>query len=255
MIWLESFLKVLGNRIFFNMAKSKKSKSIFLISLVFFATIAGSIFLFLPLKDLPDFIKQSENNKYEIQQNQNLAGYSNGLNFNSFYEKFYSRYEFVFTNTNPFSPVITIIEEEKNSKNITCSIYSFQRKDIFNFKLSDFHNCFMNGYKHEDAILIAKKQNLAENNPDSKNIIVEKLKESSENNDVERILKEMPENIKIRLDNLSSSNQEKFIKYYLIQKYTEQYNQKDAEDYLTELEKNNIPDTFDSAENIFNQHR
>ena len=113
----------------------------------------------------------------------------------------------------------------------------------------------MNGYNYEDAILIVKKQNLAENNPDSKNIIVEKLKESSENNEVERILKEMPENIKIRLNNLSSSNQEKFIKYYLIQKYTEQYNQKDAEDYLTELEKNNIPDTFDSAENIFNQHR
>jgi len=232
------------------------TKKIFIIIIIFLLFIGGVSILIYPLFKVPDFIIYAQNNNLvTIENGDIIGGYNNGLNFESFNKKYYSRYEFVYTNYDPLNPTITFISERIKTKSIDFEIYKLQRKNFFEYEIYSRRFGYTRDYTYEQTLELAKKQNLAENNPDSKNIIVEKLKETSKNNEEDKILKEMPENIKFRLNNLSLSNQGKFIKYYVMQKYTQQYTQKDVENYLSELEKNNIPDTFDSAENIFNQHR
>ncbi len=230
------------------MSKMNFKLYLFVISAVLILILTA---LFLPLLFLENTIKNAENNKLSTNENITLPGFTGEYDFEKYYNEFYSRYEFIKTSLNPLEPVITILKEDQDTGFLTCSVYAFKRVGFTDFKVDKYIYCSIQNYSFEKARSLLNDKNLIEDNPDIQNIQIGSIKKDSANFSS----KELPENMQKRFSNLSSSNQEKFIKYYLIQKYTEQYNQKDAEDYLTELEKNNIPDTFDSAENIFNQHR
>jgi hypothetical protein len=101
-----------------------------------------------------------------------ITNYQNGDTFYSVYKDFYSKYDFVTTEYNPFNPIITAIKENISSKDLSIDIYKMQRINLMDFDLYEQRGATIKNKSFEEAVEIAKKYDLSKENPDPTNITV-----------------------------------------------------------------------------------
>jgi len=150
------------------------TKKLLIITVSFFIIIITLFILFYPLFQASQFIEDAQNNNYTIiGTGKPIGAYKDGTTFDSFNEKFYSKYEFINTNINPFNPVITIVYKNKLEKaGVDFEIYTLKRTGILEYQIYSRRFGYTRDYTYEQTLEFAKKQNLAENNPDPSKIVI-----------------------------------------------------------------------------------
>jgi len=149
------------------------SKKFSLIIIILVFIIISLILIFYPLSKIPDMVIYGKNNSVKtLEDNKPIAEYKNGYNFEKVIKEFYSHYEFVYTNVNPINPTITLVYEDKNKAGVDFEIYKLQRKNLFEYQIYSRRFGYTRDYTYEQTLEFAKKQNLAENNPDPSKIVI-----------------------------------------------------------------------------------
>jgi hypothetical protein len=130
--------------------------------------------LFYPFFFIEAIVRDGKNNSAQVSiNNSKLANYAEGVDFDSFNDKFYKQYTFVNTSMNPFNPVITFVAEDKNvTDSISVEVYSLRRSNVHNFDFESRYNADIKNKTFEEAVEIARRYDLSKENPDPDNITV-----------------------------------------------------------------------------------
>ena len=154
-----------------------KKKIIIIITtlLVFISLILGLIYLpFINFeytkKDIKNWISQGKETQ---KTGRKITEYKNGDNFDSIYNLFYNKVEFVITKNNPINPTISVVKGEKTTARIFVDIYEMKRTGITSYDLIEQYGAIITNKTFPEAIAIAQKYDLSKENPDPENIRVQ----------------------------------------------------------------------------------
>ena len=185
------------------MFKINYIKSLFILFGIAFVILG---ILFYPLtigkNTLFESIKTGYNNSTESLDNKApLASYQNGYNFEKYYSEIYNGYEFVITEFNPFSPVITLVSKDRDST-VSVNILVLKRNINNSFEFQTQRGGYMRNKTFDEALALAKRYDLSKYNPDPTNIIInpaptrEQVEKNKQLNDKNNQLRDNPEFIK-----------------------------------------------------------
>lgn len=117
-------------------------------------------------------IKRDYNNSVEVTSNgKPLASYQSGYTFEKYYTEIYKKYEFIFTKIDPFSPVVTLVAEEKDGSS-SYNALSLKRIGLSDFSYESQIGGSIKNKTFQEAVEIARKYDLTKENPDPANIVV-----------------------------------------------------------------------------------